>query len=205
MKTSGTVYTIIFTFITAFFFIAILAAANEFTRPRIELNQQLTLQQAVLRAGGISFTADTEVNQLFTTRVSRPLPDQPDLYVLKNDAEQTVYALRFTGQGLWGTITGILAVDASIRSVTGVEVIAHNETPGLGGKIDAEYFKAQYYGERIGPDGTLRMGTAGPGDKDHTNSRVDGISGATRTSELFGGIINHGLAQIRQLAGEVTE
>jgi len=197
MKTGGVVYTIVFSFLAAFVFVAILGLANEFTKARIEKNREIATQKAVLRACAVAFGSDEEANTLFNDRIRKMDRDGNALYVLEDADRGVIYALPFSGQGLWGTITGILAVNADVSVITGVEIIAHNETPGLGGKIDEPYFKEQFRQEKI--TGRIDIGPGGSGDADHTNSRVDGITGASQTSQLFAVIINNSLERIKVL------
>lgn len=67
------------------------------------------------------------------------------------------------------TVTG---VDTDLK-VTGVDIIAMNETPGLGAKAAEESFRSQY----IGKGGTIGVSKSAPSDTD-----IQAISGATKTS-----------------------
>jgi len=203
MKTSGITYTIIFSFIATFLFVTLLSLANAFTIDKIEANQKLSLQKAVLRAAAVPFASDTEATTLYSQDVTVPLTDNPNLFIIKQTGSDPVYALRFSGQGLWGTITGILAVDRTLTKTIGVDIISHNETPGLGGRIAEDYYKAQFQQEKISADNTIKIAAAGPGDPDHNNSQVDAISGASQTSKLFGVIINRTLAQLKTMLNTI--
>ena len=197
MKTSGVIYTVIFSFLAAFLFVSILAMVNEFTKARVALNQELATRKAVLAACGVSFSSNEEVTRLFNDRMEKKNIGNKTLYILNDPERGTIYAMIFSGKGLWGTITGVLAVNADVSLIEGVDIISQNETPGLGGKIDEPYFKQQFRQEQI--KGSIIIGPGGPGDTDHTNSRVDGISGASLTSQLFQIIINNSLTQIKTL------
>lgn len=200
MKTNGMLYTVIFTFLAAFLFVLLLALANNATRETITRNETLARQKALLTAGGIPFADDQEALDLYLERV-RDSGEMQNLYILRDNTGSTLYGLIFSGPGLWGTITGILAVDEKLTEIRGIEIVSHNETPGLGGKIDEAYFKAQFTGEKLNKGRQIDIGTGGPGDSDHSNSRVDGISGATRTSELFEILINKSLAELNGIIG----
>ena len=67
------------------------------------------------------------------------------------------------------TVTG---VDADLK-VTGIDIIAMNETPGLGAKAAEEDFRSQY----IGKSGTIGVSKSASSDTD-----IQAISGATKTS-----------------------
>ncbi|GAB1455711.1 hypothetical protein MASR2M48_10180 [Spirochaetota bacterium] len=83
-------------------------------------------------------------------------------------------------------------------------MVAQNETPGLGGRIEEPWFFGQYEGERS-PGGHIGMRAgaeaSGKADTDKENGRVDGISGATRTSQAFEAIVNAALLRFKSAGG----
>ncbi|MFP4383463.1 MAG: FMN-binding protein [Spirochaetia bacterium] len=195
MKKEGTLYTIIFTFLVSFVFVTLLALTNEGTEPLVERNRELSKQRAVLAAMGIEFQDDEEVRRIYEN-VDRVERDDIILFRTIRDG-RTIYAKEFAGNGLWGTINGVLGVDSSVGIITGLEIITHNETPGLGGRIDEPEFKAQFENERI-TSGNIEV-TPGTGeDPDPDDGVVDAITGATRTSEALESIINNQIRAIEE-------
>ena len=114
------------------------------------------------------------------------LPNHALVYEVR-DAQQQVrlHVLPVEGKGLWSTLYGFIALDASLVTVQGLTFYDHRETPGLGGEVDNPRWKALWPGRRpfddaFQPDITVIKGRAGsPDDDPH---RVDGLSGATITS-----------------------
>jgi Na+-transporting NADH:ubiquinone oxidoreductase subunit C len=104
------------------------------------------------------------------------------------------------GPGLWGTITAIVSSDAAVARLRGLEILSQNETPGLGGRVDEAWFKAQFKGELVGTLG-VTVNPAGPGDADHENARVDAITGASRTSQGIQAILDASLGRLRKIGG----
>lgn len=97
------------------------------------------------------------------------------------------YAVPLTGKGLWGPVSGYLALDPKLEAVTGVTFFAPKETPGLGAEIEAAAFQAQWSGKRVfdanGKVKAIQVAKAGTmgmhaAEADHW---VDGLSGATIT------------------------
>jgi electron transport complex protein RnfG len=78
-----------------------------------------------------------------------------------------------TARGYGGPIALMVGVDAGKR-VTGVRVLRHTETPGLGARITAESFLAQFAG-KTGPELKLKK-------DDHAAGRIDAITAATISS-----------------------
>ncbi|HEX4944990.1 MAG TPA: Na(+)-translocating NADH-quinone reductase subunit C [Usitatibacteraceae bacterium] len=108
-------------------------------------------------------------------------------FVMKGDqAEQVVIALE--GLGMWGTVYGFLALDRDGNTLRGLTYYDQKETPGLGGEIGNPAWQALWKGRRAYDDQgipriTVIKGQAGPPDKDPL--RVDGMSGATITSNAI--------------------
>jgi len=196
----GIIYTIIFTLFISFAFVFLLALTNELTKKRTEKNSETALYKAVLNAFNISYTDDEEAYTLFNSKITRNGKISPDLYIYKTD-NTTQYAIIFTGMGLWGQIRGVLAVNEDVSRIEGIEIISHNETPGLGGRIDEKAYKDQWKNEKISPDGGVTGTRNNTYDYNHENGKIDGITGASRTSERMISIINSELSYLRTLLG----
>ena len=116
----------------------------------------------------------------------RRVPDQALVYEVGNGAgELQMLVLPVEGQGLWSTLFGFVALDASLETIQGLTFYEHGETPGLGGEVDNPRWKALWKGRQafdaeLTPVITVIKGRAGSPDEDP--HRVDGLSGATITS-----------------------
>ena len=105
-------------------------------------------------------------------------------YVMKGDTVEQV-VLPIDGVGMWGTCYGLLALDRDGNTVRGLTYYEQKETPGLGGEISNPKWQALWQGRKVydekwEPQLVVIKGQAGPPDKDP--HRVDGLSGATITS-----------------------
>ena len=200
-RKKGIIYTVIFTLIISFLFVFILSFTNEITKGVTERNEEVSFRKALLKVFNIPFKGDNEAFVLFENKIEQVTKSNVNLYTY-NDENTTIYAILFTGMGLWGQVRGILTVNGEVSVIGGIEFLTHNETPGLGGRIDEESYKDQLRGELVGPGGTIRGTRNGVYDYDHLNSEIDGITGATRTSERIENIINQELARLRELLGK---
>lgn len=197
MNKQSLVYTVIFTFVVSFLFVLFLAFANESTRDIVTLNQQVARRRAVLNAMGIAYTdTNEEILEVFSS-VEEIERDGTRFYRARRPGGD-IYAIEFTGSGLWGQIEGILAVDERLERTVGIEIITHNETPGLGGRIDEPWFKEQLNGERI-INGSIEVAGAGSGDIDHENGKIDAVTGASRTSTAIQTILDAELPQLASI------
>ncbi|KLO22341.1 MULTISPECIES: FMN-binding protein [unclassified Marinitoga] len=194
-------YVVIFTFLISFILVFILALANEMTKEKVKINEELYLRKAVLSAMGIEYKNDIEAYKLFDEKIKIEKIKDIDVYKSNVNGED-VYAVIFVGNGLWSTIRGVLAVDKNISKIVGIDFITQSETPGLGGRIEESWFKEQFKFEKI-IDGKIEMivGGSGKGDFNHDNGEVEAITGATRTSESVLNMINSYLNILKNLLG----
>jgi Na+-transporting NADH:ubiquinone oxidoreductase subunit C len=198
MNKENTFYTIIFTFVISFLFVLLLAFTNEATREQVQRNREIARQKAILNAMNISYESEEEVTEKYES-VSKVTVADVSLYKSSVDG-RSVYAKEFQGSGLWGQIYGVLGIHADGERLAGLDIISHNETPGLGGRIDEPWFKKQFSGEEI-VDGTIEL-ASGDGDEDYDNGRVDAITGATRTSQSIKTIVNREIETLREVLEE---
>lgn len=113
------------------------------------------------------------------------------VYQRVDDGSVVNYAIETRGVGLWGPISGFLALAPDGYTVTGATFFAPKETPGLGGNITLkDKFRDQWTGKRI-HDGSEPRGisvkkpgtTAGLCPGAEIAYCVDGVSGATITGD----------------------
>lgn len=197
MKVDGTVYTLIFSFVIGFVFVFVLAFVNAGTADQISLNQELAQKRAVLNAFGIEYASPEEVISTFDKQVEIFQEEAEEFYRTTVDGKPAI-AHRFLRNALWGDVMGVLAVNQDVTRTLGLEIIEHNETPGLGGRIDEPWFKEQFRNEKI-ENGTITVDirSAGSGDTDPDNATVDAVSGATLTSRYMQDIITAEIELIR--------
>lgn len=121
------------------------------------------------------------------------------VYVRKDSGKDGAYAISLQGAGLWGPISGYLALDPKAREVTGATFFAPKETPGLGAEITKDAFKQQWVGEQIVDNsGNKQAIRVVKGDSevicsDDPKHCVDGVSGATITSRGVDAMVGQAL------------
>jgi Na+-transporting NADH:ubiquinone oxidoreductase subunit C len=89
------------------------------------------------------------------------------------------------GKGLWSTMYGFIALDADLKTVKSFGFYEQLETPGLGGEVDSEKWKAAWvdklaFDEQGRPAIEVIKGTV-QGTDPEAPYRIDGIGGATIT------------------------
>ena len=102
---------------------------------------------------------------------------------LYKEIKENVVIIPISGKGLWSSLFGYFAIDAgNFSTVKGITFYAHGETPGLGAEISKEWFQSNFIGKEVYDEGELlSIRVTKPGLANDLYE-VDGISGATITS-----------------------
>ena len=107
-------------------------------------------------------------------------PDFAQVYLLRQDERIELVLLPVSGAGYGGRIDAILALHGDMRTIAGLAVTGHSETPGLGARITEPAWLAHFPDTRAVDDsGAARFAVARGAAA--TEFEVDGITGATRT------------------------
>lgn len=115
----------------------------------------------------------------------KPIEDRvwPFYEYTTKDGEK-VYLISLRGSGLWDEIWGIVALDNSLETITGIAFDHKAETPGLGAEIkDSQAFQDAFIGKKINKDGKYVGVDVVKGVVMEPQYEVDGISGATITGD----------------------
>lgn len=111
-----------------------------------------------------------------------------EVYLVKGkDGQVDTLVLPVSGYGLWSTLYGFIALGSDLNTVVGLSFYDHGETPGLGGEVDNPKWKSQWPGKKVfGANGEimakLKKGGINPANELERTHFVDGLSGATLTS-----------------------
>ena len=154
---------------------AVLAGVNAITKDKIAAIQEQKTQDAI----AVVLPGVSGVEAL-------PLGDDAGIVTAVYAAEEG-YAVQVAPNGFDGAIT--MMVGISEGQVTGISVISHTETPGLGAVAAANNAKGEAFrGQFAGQSGTLAVG-----------DQIDGMSGATITSKAVVAGVNAALEYVEKL------
>lgn len=104
------------------------------------------------------------------------------LFVCKVDG-QTKYVIPVYGMGLWGAINGYIAINADKSTVFGTYFDHESETAGLGAEIkDNRAWQNQFQGKKLFAQDPNKIALAVSKKVEDPATQVDGITGATLTS-----------------------
>lgn len=108
------------------------------------------------------------------------------VYLVKERDQVVRYVLPVHGYGLWSTLYGYVTLESDFNTVYAIKFYDHKETPGLGGEVDNPRWQALWKGKKIfDSEGAVAIEvnkTAALGNDTKARYQVDGLSGATLTS-----------------------
>lgn len=200
-------FPVVFMFVMTAFFSSIVIGFSQFTSDRVEANEDLAFERAILAVLPDMLDAGDsrlELHRKFIELVGQPDPNSGGACTLKEGGKITAYALPVSGQGFWAPIKGVIGIKADRRTITGIAFYEQNETPGLGAQITKIGFTSQFQGKVISStDKPLNIKR--PSDV-LGKSDVHAVTGATQTSTRLEKIINDALkkwlSEISQTNGE---
>jgi Na+-transporting NADH:ubiquinone oxidoreductase subunit C len=107
--------------------------------------------------------------------------NQSPVYLLQKDGDLKLIVLPVYGAGYQSTIRAALAIEADLVTIAALAIVEQGDTPGFGARIEEPEWLALWPGKKIADEtGTIRIELVRGGAS--TPYQVDGISGATRTS-----------------------
>jgi Na+-transporting NADH:ubiquinone oxidoreductase subunit C len=196
-----------FIFTVAFLFAGVTGAVNHSLKDLIRLHDETRNTRQLLEVLGIPFPHDAgpaEIQKIEETHVAESTFRGHPVYAVR-DKEGTpeVFAFPIEGKGFWGPISGLVALNGSLDEVKGIIFTKHNETPGLGARIDEKWFRDQFTDLPL-PDhpkaGKFIVITGS--DPQHKN-RIDAVTGATMTSTLLQSLLNREIGSIKAAKEEI--
>jgi len=174
-----------------------LVAVDDFTAPFIERNSVLKLKSSVLGSLDIPFNPEdtNDIEGVFSENIEVKKRDEKSIYI----SQGKDIAFQFSGAGLWGPITGILALQPDIKTIKKIVVIHQEETPGLGGRIAEKVYLNGFANKTFSP--LLLLVPEGTSSLDN---EIDAIAGATMSSDAFVEILNDQFEKYRStIQGEL--
>lgn len=121
------------------------------------------------------------------------------VYKIMKDGKVSMLLLPVHGKGLWSTLYGFIALSIDTRTVKGIGFYQHGETAGLGGEVDNPQWKKQWVGKLALDKNFKPIFKVNKGPVDDADPlaeyRVDGLSGATITSNGVTGLVQYWLGE----------
>lgn len=173
--------TLLFVLVMGLVTSGLLLGAEALTKDRIALNQQAELQSAILDAYDIDYQI-ANIGQIFDDYIETKEIEGLTFYIVRDTG---AISYQFSGLGVWGEIRAVISFEDDFETIRRIRVLQQEETPGLGGIIAEEGYLETFIGKSMA-EGIIISKTA----DDTLDNEVDAITGATRTSNAFEGMLN---------------
>ena len=178
----------------------VLTAAAQWTEPYRRRNEEAEKNRHILGVLSVPFEEEATAEELvtiFKANVRSGELGGLTTYEYLADGpsgKPRAIAVPFTGQGLWGPIKGLLALEPDLETICGITFYEQEETPGLGGEITSDWFRKRFIEKRIHAAGApgiriVRSGASGVNE-------IDGITGATMTCNKVQAMLNVTIKQV---------
>ncbi|OFZ26589.1 MAG: Na(+)-translocating NADH-quinone reductase subunit C [Bdellovibrionales bacterium RIFOXYB1_FULL_37_110] len=118
------------------------------------------------------------------------------VYFVKENGVTTQIVLPVYGKGLWSTMFGFLSLAPDLKTVKGFQFFEHGETPGLGGEVDNPNWQKIWPGKNVYDDQfhtKIDIVKGKVTNNPHKDFQVDGLSGATLTSNGVENLLHYWL------------
>lgn len=142
---------------------------------------------------------DLDTGEFATQAMPSPRDREDDelatVYLVWVDNDFTRIILPISGEGMWSTLHGYIALEPDLNTIADATFYDQQETPGLGDQITRPDWLAQWKGRRIYDErGDLRFAVAG-GMVDPSSStavyEVDALTGATVTADAVTRLVHY--------------
>ncbi|HHV96197.1 MAG TPA: RnfABCDGE type electron transport complex subunit G [Clostridiaceae bacterium] len=182
-------------FLVCLFVTAALAFTYNITKDKIAHADEESIRREVL--------AEADVfNLVDEAQIKSIIGDNADLEIVKavyegkKDDETVGYVYSVTNKGYGGDINLIIGINAA-GTITGVKVVEHSETAGLGSKVAEEDFLSQFKG--ITPQSNLKIVLNKANGKDE---EIVAVSGATISSKAVMAAVQSALNLHKELINQ---
>ena len=225
MKTNSNSYTIIYSAVIVVIVAFLLAFVFQGLKPQQDANVALDKKKQILNALNIrdlsnevadkTYKEVVEADEIIDVQghvlnAGKPGGEQAGfkleskdykagrlaLYVCKVNGQRK-YVIPVYGMGLWGPISGYIALNEDKVTVYGVYFNHESETAGLGAEIkDNAAWQAKFQGKKLfagGNDKAIALGVEKKVDDPAT--QVDAVTGATLTSNGVRDMLHEGLSK----------
>ena len=205
LNTNSNAYIIIYSAILVVIVAFLLAFVYQALKPMQDANVALDVKKQILYSLNIRDLDGAEAEAKYAEVVKEEKDiDGQKVYECQIDG-QNILVANLKGMGLWGGISGYVAVDKDGK-VFGAYFNHESETAGLGAEIkDSQAWQEKFIGKKIfGEDGSVVLSVVKK--VEDPESQVDCVTGATLTSNGVDAMLKDGLKALKNYVnGSLTE
>ncbi len=202
------VWPVLFVLILSLIFVGILAVMYRASEPRIERQQREAYEKTILSLAADSLASlsglqaqalESDYPTSFKNHIGALDEDSfaRKTFEVKYEGQPIAYVFDVGGKGLWGTMRALVATSLDLQTLLGLNVYDQSETPGLGGRIEEEWFTSQFKGKPVlEKSSPIEFEMVPEGQKEIQPQQLRQITGATITSKAVVDMIRDELAEI---------
>jgi Na+-transporting NADH:ubiquinone oxidoreductase subunit C len=196
MNKNSNSYIIIYSAVLVVIVAFLLAFVFSALKARQDKNVALDLEKQVLYSLNIRDLSDEAADAKYKEVVKETKTPAGDLYYTCNVDGKTKYVYPLKGMGLWGGISGFIAVNDDNNTVFGAYFNHEGETAGLGAEIkDNQKWQEKFQGKKIFKPGSTAIALGVKKKVENPENEVDAVTGATLTSNGVDQMLKDGLAK----------
>ena len=201
LNTNSNAYSIIYSAVMVVIVAFLLAFVYQALKPMQDANVALDVKKQILYSLNIRNLDGAEAEAKYAEVVKEEKEDNSQkVYECQIDGKN-IKVVSLKGMGLWGGISGYLAVDPEGK-VYGAYFNHEGETAGLGAEIkDSQEWQEKFIGKKIWDEqGNVVLSVVKK--VDNPDSQVDCVTGATLTSNGVDAMLKDGLKNVKPNAEE---
>ena len=198
VNTNSNAYIIIYSTILVVIVAFLLAFVSSALKDKQEANVALDVKKQILNSLNLRGLDDQQAEAKYAEVVKQENElNGQKYYICQVDGEQvTVVSLK--GMGLWGGISGYVAIHGEEPTVYGAYFNHESETAGLGAEIkDDQSWQEKFIGKKVFDGSEVALSVVK--NVSDPTTQVDCVTGATLTSNGVNDMLKAGLASTRQL------
>ena len=198
VNTNSNAYIIIYSTILVVIVAFLLAFVSSALKDKQEANVALDVKKQILNSLNLRGLDDQQAEAKYAEVVKQENElNGQKYYICQVDGEQvTVVSLK--GMGLWGGISGYVAIHGEEPTVYGAYFNHESETAGLGAEIkDDQSWQEKFIGKKVFNGSEVALSVVK--NVSDPTTQVDCVTGATLTSNGVNDMLKAGLASTRQL------
>lgn len=205
MKTNSNSYTIIYSAVIVVIVAFLLAFVYSALKPEQDANVALDQKKQILNSLNLRNLSDREAEATYNKVIKgvKHVDAEDSLYEAEVDGK-TKYVIPMKGMGLWGGISGFLAINEDKATVYGAYFNHESETAGLGAEIkDNQGWQEKFRDKNLfaGADKS-KIALSVSKKVDDPKTQVDAVTGATLTSNGVTNMLHDNLGKYLKFFSE---
>lgn len=206
LNTNSNAYIIIYSSILVIVVAFLLAFIFKALKPMQDANVALDQKKQILYSLNIRGLDGHEAEAKYAEVVKEEKTENGQTVYLCNVDGEDVCVFAMKGMGLWGGISGFVAIhDQDGPTVYGAYFNHESETAGLGAEIkDSQAWQEKFIGKKVFKDGNDDVALSVVKKVEDPETQVDCVTGATLTSNGVNDMIHEGLKPLVQEMQKAT-